>query len=469
MPPNFLVVVLDTARADAFEPYGASPGTTPTVAQMAGDGAALASVFATASWTLPSHASMLTGLLPRTLGLGQAPDGAAAARPILEAQRERMLPEVLRRAGYATAGVSTNLWVADYSGFATGFDGFRVVDSGRQERLKGGGTWGRVRWIWEGARGQVDDGAAEAEATVAEWIDDGPRQPFFWFVNLSECHSPYLPPRPYNDLTIRQRVLAADEARRHLTLEALWRTCTSEFDVPEHALQRMRHLYARSILAMDDWLARVLERMHRAGVLDDTVVVVTSDHGENFGENELIGHSFSLDDRLIKVPVVLLGPGAGTCQLTSLGDLPPMVAGLAGLEDHPWEQRLSEDGVAVAQLDRLAEASDPRVLWAVDSWGLGPNAARRMATSFSCATDGTVKLFRGAGREWLYDLAADPLEDNALALSADVEEKYSTMLPRLRAALDRAERSERQPAAPNEPTPDEIAGLEDRMRLLGYL
>ena len=92
-----------------------------------------------------------------------------------------------------------------------------------------------------------------------------------------------------------------------------------------------------------------------------------------------------------------------------------------------------------------------------------------MATSFACATDGTVKLFRGADREWLYDLGTDPLEDHALALSPDIEQRYSATLPRLRAALDRAERSERQPAVQGIPTTEEIAGLEDRMRLLGYL
>src|SRR5205807_9312823 len=132
-----------------------------------------------------------------------------------------------------------------------------------------------------------------------------------------------------------QRVLAADEARRHLSLEALWRTCTSDFDVSDAALGRMRHLYGRSILAMDAWLARVLERMDSAGILDDTAVIVTSDHGENFGENELIGHSFSLDDSLIQVPLLLRGPAAATPSHTSLLDLPILVAGLACLEDHP--------------------------------------------------------------------------------------------------------------------------------------
>src|SRR2546423_4972894 len=209
MGPNFLLVVLDTARADAFEPYGAHLGTTPTVAQLAQQGAAFHGVFATASWTLPSHASMFTGLMPRTLGLAQAPGGTASgSTPIVEECRDRRLPEVLRRAGYRTSGVSTNLWVTDYSGFATGFDQFHVVDSGRQERLKGGGPVGRLRWISEGVRGRVDDGAAAAERIVARWIDEPKSQPFFWFVNLSECHSPYLPPLPYNDLSLLRRVPA---------------------------------------------------------------------------------------------------------------------------------------------------------------------------------------------------------------------------------------------------------------------
>ncbi|MDQ3320443.1 MAG: sulfatase-like hydrolase/transferase, partial [Actinomycetota bacterium] len=75
MPKNVLVLVCDTARADAFEPYGAPAGSTPAVARLAEQGAAVENVFSTACWTLPSHASMFSGLLPRALGLGQAPGG----------------------------------------------------------------------------------------------------------------------------------------------------------------------------------------------------------------------------------------------------------------------------------------------------------------------------------------------------------------------------------------------------------
>ena len=118
--PNVLCVVLDTARRDAFEPYGAPAGSTPATAQLASSGRALPGVYATASWTVPSHASMFTGSLPRALGLGQAPGGRReGCRPVLEANRERVLPEVLRRDGYATAAVSANVWITEASGFAS--------------------------------------------------------------------------------------------------------------------------------------------------------------------------------------------------------------------------------------------------------------------------------------------------------------------------------------------------------------
>src|SRR4051812_33981729 len=117
MPENVLVVVFDTARADAFEPYGAPAGASPTLAQLASGGQAVPDMFATACWTLPSHASMFTGMLPRALGLSQAPQGTPhGARPVLESQRERLLPEVLRRAGYETRAASANIWVSPHAG-----------------------------------------------------------------------------------------------------------------------------------------------------------------------------------------------------------------------------------------------------------------------------------------------------------------------------------------------------------------
>src|SRR6266550_2286818 len=117
MPPNVLLIVFDTARADAFEPYGGGVGTSPTMSQLAGQGSALPAAYAPSNWTLPSHVSMLSGLEPRATGLLQAPEGnALKVRPVIEALRDRLLPEVLRRSGYSTRAVSANAWISQATG-----------------------------------------------------------------------------------------------------------------------------------------------------------------------------------------------------------------------------------------------------------------------------------------------------------------------------------------------------------------
>jgi arylsulfatase A-like enzyme len=296
-------------------------------------------------------------------------------------------------------------------------------------------------------------------------IGERPRTPFFWFVNLVECHSPYLPPRPYDDLPLWSRVKAGEEARRHLTLDAIWRACAGGFDIPDDAIGRMRHLYARSIRYMDDWLARVLERLDQARLLDETLVLVTSDHGENLGEGGLISHAFSLDERLIRVPLVASGPVAVPA-VSSLLELPRLVAEATGLERHPWASPALEPGVRVAQFDPVADPADPRAGDAVERWGLGEEAIARITSPITCATDGRTKLVRVGDRDLVYDLEHDPLELRPLVANSRPE------LGPLRAAMEsrllwEAPATTPEPASADEA--DDVADIERRMKLLGYM
>lgn len=464
MSRNVVLVVLDTLRADALEPYGAPPGASPAVAEIAAGGAAVQDMFATASWTLPSHASLFTGSLPRALGLGQAPGGTpAGARPVLEAQRERMLPEVLRRAGWDTRAVSANVWVSEAAGFATGFEVFEEVETGRRhsdagrEHLRG-----RLSWALEGLRARADDGAGAAQAVLERWLGERDERPFFWFVNLVEVHSPYLPPRPYNDLGARERVRAAGDARRHLSLGAIWKACLSDFDVPDDALQRMRHLYARSVRLADDWVARLVDRLRNARLLEDTLLIVTSDHGENLGEGGLLAHAFSLDERLIRVPFVVNRPDFEPGEAPrSLADVPRLVAEHLGLAEHPWGERPGPAGLAPAQFDFLGE-DDPRIEVATDTWDLDQTERRKLFTPLTCVTDGRLKLLaRGEERE-LYDLAADPLELRPLPAGGNGR------AAELRAGLAHPDLwMSASPEAPGDASESEE--IERRMKLLGYM
>jgi arylsulfatase A-like enzyme len=470
MRPNVLLIIFDTARADALEPYGAERGASPAVGDLARRGEAMPNLYGPACWTLPSHASLFTGLLPRATGLITRPGGGIrACRAPMEAQRDRLLPEVLRRAGYETAAVSTNVWVSEVTGFATGFERFVTVNSGRQGRLHDQRRRARLAWDLEGVRARVDDGAQEAGHILRTWIEQRGERPTFWFVNLIECHSPYLPPRRYNDLGLIDRWRAAEEARRHLTLNSIWRASAGGFDVPDAALERMRRLYAGAIEALDDWLAAILEALDREGALDETLVIVTSDHGENFGEGGLMGHAYSLDDRLIRLPCVSAGPGAfASREVHSLAALPRLIAEAVGLEQHPWQNGLPAPGSAVAQFGPPAGPEDPRVLKLVDRWGLGPEAVSRMTTPLNCATDGRYKLMRRGSREELYDLEDDPLELSPVDPASVSESSVAHLRDALAHPATKAA-PPGQAAELVEISDEERQRIEDQMRLLGYL
>jgi arylsulfatase A-like enzyme len=228
----------------------------------------------------------------------------------------------------------------------------------------------------------------------------------------------------------------------------------------------MRHLYGRSIRALDDWLARILEQLDSKGLLDDTLVIVTSDHGENLGEDNLIGHAFSLSEKLIHVPLVVTGPGAFSSQHAfSLTGLPNLIAKAVGLSEHPWGQRVGDDGVVVSEYGSLGSRNAPGVAeWAAD-WGLDEEGISRLTTAGIAATDGRMKLVREHGPERLYDLRADPLEMHPI----DAREQIDLVV-RLRSAIEKIESlravvTPRTPAGPVE----ENEELEERLKLLGYM
>ncbi len=484
--PNILVIVFDTARADAFEPYGAAPGSSPAFADLAARGWAHPRAHANASWTVPSHAALFTGLLPADVGLLQAPGSRPdGCRPELESRADRLLQSVLGAAGYRTGAVSSNLWIGPHTGFETGFESFAAIDTRRQAEMSEGGLRSRLRWLAEGVRARVDDGAAEAAAALSGFLDEGAGddRPFYAFVNLVEAHSPYLPPRPYNPLGPLDRARSAAEARRHLTMGEVWRACAGGFDVPAAALERMRTLYAAAIRLLDDWLARVLDDLDRRGVLEETIVIVTSDHGENFGEGGLMGHAYSLDRRLIRLPFAAAGPFDAPEGAFTLASLPALLCEAAGVSGHPYERAPGEPGIAVAQFDPPAGPGDPRVGKALELWGLPEEAGERITARLRSATDaeGRWKLLDRDGAEQLLDLEDDPLELEPRDPAATDAAVPADVLGRLRSALAAAEgpaEGEGPPApAPADAVPppsgeisdEERAKLEERMKLLGYL
>lgn len=473
MKPNVLLVVLDAARRDAFEPYGAPPGVTPAIADLSRRGHAARRVYATGSWTLASHASMFAGLLPRTLGLGQPPRGTAqSVQPVLASLSDRLLPEVLRRHGYATRAYSSNLWISEGVGFDRGFERFAYAPGDRADRLGAlvrGGLRTRVAWAIEGLLARADAGAAETGRLLRDSIEQWSGQPTFWFVNLAECHSPYLPPKPWNDLPAVERLRAAADASRFLSFEAICLYVAGRLAMPAEALERMRHLYRRAVSYMDSWLGGALEALDSRGILDQTLVIVTSDHGENLGEDGLIAHGFSLDERLIHVPFVSAGPGLlAEDRVVSLAALPAQIAEACSLEEHPWRDDRPPVGIAVAQYDPMGTGDDPRVREFTARWALDEQALGRLIPTITAATDGRYKLVVRDGAELVYDLDRDP--DERMPLGPDPDEgALDALRSAVRAAAVGSGHPPSSPGPAPAPTPEELAALEQQMKLLGYM
>lgn len=483
--PNVLLVVLDTARVDAVEPYGAA-GNTPAIADLARRGRAVPHAYAPANWTLPSHVSFLAGLLPRASGLRLAmgvPDEMSFNAARVAELAPRMLPAVLRAAGWETRAVSANPWIDPRHGFSHGYDDFVTVTGARghgREFTQSTDPEGLVhRWrrrmhrSREALRAEVDDGAEHAGRVVREWIDALDRsKPFFWFVNLLECHSPYAPPRRFARLGALDRVRAAADHERYGTLDAVTLTNCAALALPDDVVTRMRRAYAGGVSAVDAWLADTLEALDVVGALDDTLVVVISDHGENLGESGRTGHMLWLDDRLLRVPLVSAGPvDLRAPDVASLAQLPRLLADAIGLADHPWSEELG-NGVAVAQSDPAIDPADPRLPAAVAERGLDDYAVWRLTTPGTMATNGRYKVVREGDDEWLYDLREDPAEAVPVRLDARVAIEYGDAIAVLRDAVDAAAPTAAGrvtglvPAAAS-PGPD--PELAERMRMLGYL
>jgi arylsulfatase A-like enzyme len=457
--PNVLLVVLDTARADHFGPAGGPP--TPNFDALAARGSAVRA-FSTSAWTVPSHASMFSGLLPFEHGV----TGAAAITedrrlaslaPAIAAHRDRWLPEVFRQAGYRTVAISANVWITPTMGFDLGFEEFLAVGMASVTPRGGDHRW-RVRdlvpapvlrrskraarYLRDARRGR-DFGGRHAVRAIRSMAADARERPLFVFVNVMECHAPYLPPDPFNPLLGRQRLRGPAVNHRYLGDAFVSAYSLGAVDASEEDLGILRALYSGEVAYADRVLGGILDGL--GPMRDRTIVAVTSDHGENLGEEHRLGHVLSLDERLLSVPLVVAGPDtpelAGT---TSLRDLPLLLCRAAGLDRHPFEGP-SVDSVAIAQYEsgwnHLRRA--PEVL---RRYRLSAEQEAVLRGPMTAATDGRTLVVRRADGERV----EGPQEG----------------VPELRRALDAAPK---QPAAPEGFTALEEAEIEERLRELGYL
>ncbi|MFW6125152.1 MAG: sulfatase, partial [Pirellulales bacterium] len=268
-PPNVLLITLDTARKDHLSCYGYARPTTPNIDAVAGESLVYHAAVAASNWTLPSHASMLTGLFPPTHGahfVGRdqphVPHTEPAARM---ASQCKTLAEVLQEADYRTVAVVAQFW-------------------------------------WLGAHYELDQGfdyydhragapplhyrrADQITDLAIEWLEQDDGRPFFLFLNYMDPHHPYVPPPPFDrrfqTASSIQSMPPSWEYFDQLQVQLLqqrrpWPAETTEFLV---------NAYDGEIAYMDQHVGRLFDWLRSNDYYDSTMIVITSDHGEQFGEH----------------------------------------------------------------------------------------------------------------------------------------------------------------------------------------
>ena len=320
--PNVLLLLVDTLRADRLGCYGARPSPSPTLDRLAGEGLFFPDAVSQAPWTAPAVASILTGLQPRSHGVvGRVADAMAAGDendPTFLPDGCRTLAEAAADTGITTVGVSTNPLVSRGSNFARGFETF--VEFGSELR-DGGKNWAS---------------AAEVNTIFLRWLGRNRSRRFFAYLHYMEPHHPYTPPerlRPPPPPDIRKEIVEGRLSRWSDQILS-----PAGFLLPAPEVDYLLRLYDAEIRGWDDELGRLTDGLDRLGVRDSTVIIVTADHGEEFQEHGRLQHGMHLYDELIRVPLLVVGPGIPRERAPEQAqgiDIFPTVAALLGVSTPP--------------------------------------------------------------------------------------------------------------------------------------
>ncbi|HKV89885.1 MAG TPA: sulfatase-like hydrolase/transferase [Thermoplasmata archaeon] len=502
-PPNVLVVVLDCGRADDL------PGGSRAVTNMPfADGLRRESLWfpravSPAPWTVPSHASLFTGLYPWE-------HGAHAKGTLKLPEGIPRLPALLHERGYRTFSLSANHLISPDLGLSEGFDRsawagwwepyYRTSGNGhpphasgngvpthnsRLHRLKHGPTWeavkltsrvvyrfpfvtdaaGRLRQRLRDPGGRETPGVSSwIEPTFDRWLGETPPStPVFAFVNLLEVHEPYYPVATWR-AQLADWVRDSRDRQDHIGwLAGAWKPSAQEYD-------RLHELCRDMLAEADRRLAGLAAVLQRHGRWEDTTVVITSDHGQGFGEHDILFHMLRLEEPLVRIPLwirrprrpELRGEGRGWA---SLVDVAPSL-----LEDAGASTDLVSSGFPLGQLKDAARPSP--VLSAADGlvWKtiipehergrVSDQRKRAFDRILVAAYDGSTKVVYDAAEDRVraYDVTADPGE------ARDLWPERSAELAGL--AAEARSVAGRMLHGPEAPVPDDV---EDRLRSWGYI
>jgi arylsulfatase A-like enzyme len=296
---NILLISIDTLRADHLSCYGYKRKTTPEIDRLASDGTVYRQNYSTGVWTPPGHASMLTGLYVSEHGV-YGENRLAEEIPTIAT--------ILKERGYQTAGFVNNSQVGELVGFHKGHDVFVEVwkespYKNAVERL----LKGSVRRLRE-YMGYEDMGAKRTNRLFYDWINSiNKDNPFYCFLHYIEPHNPLNPPKPFKKKFLRKYKNINEENVSKVAHNPL--ICyVEDINLNEDEVSFIKDLYDGEIAYTDHIIGEILSILKDKNLYDNTMIIVTSDHGEHFGEHGCWSHVASLHEEVLHVPLIIKYP-----------------------------------------------------------------------------------------------------------------------------------------------------------------
>jgi arylsulfatase A-like enzyme len=451
--PNVLLITLDTVRATNMSLYGYSRSTTPQLEKIGRTGIIFDRALSTAPWTLPSHASMFTGRWPHELSTD------------LETPLDTTYPtlaEFFRSCGYATAAFVANM---KYCGYETGLDrGFLHYEDYRISLGQIASSSNLVRPIANNFRLrrfiQNDEHinrkrAAQINEEMLRWLSRERKRPFFIFLNYFDAHEPYLPPPPFD-----KKFGAGRKLGKYSPLHRwLFEPAVRHQNMNEENIQEEIDAYDGALAYLDYHLSLLFDELNKGQLMKNMLIIITSDHGEEFGEHSLFDHGYSLYLPSVHVPLLISFPdhlpaGKRIQKPVSLRDLASTIVDILDFEPNSpfpgkslaryWEAMPNHESLLEEPLLSEVNHMPGQPAWFPTSKGDMKSLLFR----------GMRYIKNGDGLEELYDFNKDPWEEHNLADSDKTNQELKGFRELLGTALNRASSPHKPPNETAQVRPD---------------
>lgn len=422
--PNIILISIDTLRADHVSCYGYKRHTTPCLDQIAEEGVLFEKSYTTAAWTPPGHGSMLTGLYP-------SQHGAMGKNKIRKAVPT--LAEKLMNNGYITAGFVNNSQVGELVGLNRGHQTFNELWKGIASKTiidRG------MRYVYRKAIKTLhrsDKGAGKTIRHVKSWLKDNVHcdVPFYLFIHFIEPHNPLNPPNPFRSKFLKE--VSRNGYNKNIVKLVANNPliCLSDDIKPSPVdMNLIRALYDAEIAYTDYKIKELMNYLKELKVYDNTLIIITSDHGEHFGEHGLYSHVASLYEPVLHVPLIMRYPnvfkrGIRDIHIVQTIDIFPTVMEIIQINDDNFKSNsigrsLVNAGSTVPYHDYIIAEWEGRIPEFVED-RIGKKDENidwdRFTKKLTMIREDNYKYILGSnGSEELYDLASDRAEIKNLVL-----------------------------------------------------